>query len=110
MEARAALYRTQLAGKRALVVLDNAENAEHARPLLPGESQCLVVVTSRSQLTSMVASEGAHWLSLDLLPWAEARELLEGQLGSDRLTAEPKAVDEIITRCARLPLFCLIRR
>jgi hypothetical protein len=103
LDAQAALYRSTLAGKRVLVVLDNARDAEHVRPLLPGTPTVMVVVTSRSQLTGLVA-EGAHPITLDLLTTAEARGLLARRLGIDRVTAEPDAVDGIITACARLPL------
>ena len=104
VDAQVGLYRSLLAGRRVLVVLDNARDAGQTRPLLPGEPGCLVLVTSRSQLTSLVAAEGAHPLILDLLTAAEARQLLAGRVGAGRVTAEPHAVDEIITRCARLPL------
>jgi DNA-binding SARP family transcriptional activator/tetratricopeptide (TPR) repeat protein len=97
------LYRSLLASRRVLVVLDNAHDAEQVRPLLPGASGCVVVVTSRNQLTGLVA-EGAHPLQLDVLPAAEARELLVSRLGARRVAAEPHAVDEIIILCARLPL------
>jgi transcriptional regulator with XRE-family HTH domain len=73
LDGQAALYRTLLADRRVLVVLDNARDAEHVRPLLPGAPGCLVVVTSRDQLTSLVATEGAHPLSLDLLNFSDAR-------------------------------------
>jgi DNA-binding SARP family transcriptional activator/tetratricopeptide (TPR) repeat protein len=104
LEAQVGLYRSLLAGRRVLVVLDNARDAEHVRPLLPGSPGCLVVVTSRNQLTSLAAAEGAHPLTLDLLTDAEARQFLVHRLGEDRVAAEPHAVDEIITRCAGLPL------
>jgi tetratricopeptide (TPR) repeat protein len=103
-DAQAALYRSLLAGKRVLVVLDNARDADHVRPLLPGSPGCLVVVTSRNRLASLVAVEGAHSLPLDLLPSGDARELLVRRLGYRRVIAEPDAVDEIISGCARLPL------
>jgi tetratricopeptide (TPR) repeat protein len=74
------------------------------RPLLPGAPGCLVLVTSRNQLTSLVAAHSAHPLTLDLLTRHEAWELLGHRLGPDRIAAEPDAVDEIITTCARLPL------
>jgi tetratricopeptide (TPR) repeat protein len=102
--AQVALYRSMLAGRRVLVVLDNARDADQVRPLLPGSSGCVAVVTSRDQLAGLVAVEGAHPLTLDLLTPAEARQLLANRLGADRVAAEPDAVDEIIDRCARLPL------
>ena len=104
LEAQAGLYRSLLAGKRMLVVLDNARDATHVRPLLPGSHGCLVVVTSRGQLTGLAAAEGAHLLTLDLLTEAGARELLAGRLDSARVAAEPQAVDELARLCARLPL------
>jgi len=104
LDAQAGLYRSVLAGKRVLVVLDNARDVEQVRPLLPGSPGCVVVVTSRNQLTPLVATEGAHSMTLDLLTAAEARDLLVRRLGSARLAGDPDAVEEIITRCARLPL------
>ncbi|MEU7586851.1 BTAD domain-containing putative transcriptional regulator [Micromonospora sp. NPDC049230] len=104
LPAQAALYRSVLTGRRTLVLLDNARDAEQVRPLLPGSAGCLAVVTSRNQLTSLVAGEGAHPLALDLLPAGEARDLLARRLGSDRVANEPTAVNQIIASCARLPL------
>jgi tetratricopeptide (TPR) repeat protein len=104
LDAQAALYRSQLAGKRMLVVLDNARDAGQVRPLLPGTPTALVLVTSRNRLSSLVAVDGAHPLMLDLLTQAEARELLARRLGPDRIATEPHAVEQIITCCARLPL------
>jgi len=104
LDARAALYRSLLRNRRMLLVLDNARDAEQVRPLLPGAPSCLVIVTSRNQLTSLVATQGAHPLSVDLLTTADARDLLVLRLGFERLAADPSAVGEIIHRCARLPL------
>jgi DNA-binding SARP family transcriptional activator/Tfp pilus assembly protein PilF len=104
LNGQSALYRSVLAGRRVLVVLDNARDADHVRALLPGAPGSLVVVTSRNQLSSLVASDGAYPLVLDLLSTAEARELLARRLGLDRVTAEPRATDDIIASCARLPL------
>jgi DNA-binding SARP family transcriptional activator/tetratricopeptide (TPR) repeat protein len=103
-EAQQGLYRSLLAGRRMLIVADNARDAAQVRPLLPGGGGCLVLVTSRSQLASLVAAEGAHPLTLDLLSPAEARSLLEGRLGPERVAAEPRAAAELAGLCARLPL------
>ncbi|NUT25468.1 MAG: tetratricopeptide repeat protein, partial [Streptomyces sp.] len=104
-EAQGRLYRTLLADRRLLVLLDNAASAEQVRPLLPGSPSCCVVVTSRNRLGDLVARDGAHALPLDLLLPAEARALLSEALGTDRLFAEPPAVaDDLIRLCGSLPL------
>ncbi|MGI3197918.1 ATP-binding protein [Streptomyces sp. GLT-R25] len=104
LEAQTGLYRSLLAGRRVLVVLDNARDAEQVRPLLPGAPGCLALVTSRSRLTGLAAAEGAQLLTVGLLDPDEARDLLAGRLGADKLVAEPDAVREIVARCAGLPL------
>jgi len=104
LDAQAALYRSQLAGKRMLVVLDNARDTAQVRPLLPGAPTCLVVVTSRNQLTSLIAADGAYPITLGPLTDEEAQQLLAQRLGADRVAAEPVAVKEVIARCAHLPL------
>jgi DNA-binding SARP family transcriptional activator/tetratricopeptide (TPR) repeat protein len=104
LEARAALYRSLLSGRRLLVLLDNALDAAQVRPLLPGSPGCAVLVTSRNQLPGLVAAEGAHPLTVHLLSTDDARQLLARRIGPGRVAAEPATVDEIIERCARLPL------
>lgn len=104
LDAQAAVYRSLLAGRRALVLLDNARDAAQVRPLLPGTTDALTVVTSRNQLGSLVAVEGAHRIGLDLLSPTEARDLLVERLGAERVSADPDSTDQIIRACARLPL------
>lgn len=104
LDAQAALYRSLLAHRRMLVVLDNARDTEHVRPLLPGTPGSLVVVTSRHQLYGLVAGEGAHSVSLDVLNHAEALRFLADRLGHDRIAAEPVAASDIVTACSGLPL------
>lgn len=103
LDEQVGLYRSLLAGKRILVLLDNARDVEQVRPLLPGSPEAFVVVTSRDQLLPLVAA-GAHSMTLDVLPQAEARELLARRIGSDRVESEPRAVEAIVTACAGLPL------
>ncbi len=107
-DAQAGLYRSLLAGKRMLVVLDNARDPAQVRPLLPGSAACMAVVTSRTWLTGLVAAEGAWQLSLDVLGEAEAAELLTARLRGQRATAEPEALAELITLCAGLPVALVI--
>ncbi|WP_051809026.1 tetratricopeptide repeat protein [Actinoplanes subtropicus] len=103
-ESQAAQYRSLLADKRMLIVLDNARNAEQVRPLLPGGSGCMVVVTSRVRLAGLAAAEGAGLLTLDVLSAHEAGALLTSRLGPARSAAEPGAVAELARLCGRLPL------
>jgi DNA-binding SARP family transcriptional activator/tetratricopeptide (TPR) repeat protein len=104
LDAQVGLYRSLLAGKRILVLLDNARDASQVRPLLPGSPGCLAIVTSRDQLAGLVATDGAWPLALALLTTAEARDLLARRLGESRVAGDPDGVGEIIERCARLPL------
>ncbi|MGW5283157.1 BTAD domain-containing putative transcriptional regulator [Streptomyces collinus] len=103
VDARAGLYRSLLAGRRMLVLLDDASGAAQLRPLLPASPGCLAVVTSCTALPSLVAS-GARPLRLGLPPAADARAALALRLGAGRLAAEPEAAGEIVARCGRLPL------
>jgi tetratricopeptide (TPR) repeat protein len=108
-EAQLGLYRSLLAGKRMLVMLDNARDVAQVRPLLPGSATCRVVVTSRSQLSGLAAIEAARPLMLDVLTDTEARELLQQRLGAARLADDVGAAAQIIHSCARLPLaLCVI--
>ncbi|WP_344652054.1 NB-ARC domain-containing protein [Cryptosporangium japonicum] len=104
LDAVAALYRSLVADRRLLIVLDDARDATQVRPLLPGGSRSVVLVTSRLQLTGLVAAEAARRVPVGQLDVGEARELLSRRLGSSRIAAEPEAVDRIIARCGRLPL------
>ncbi|HKD96956.1 MAG TPA: BTAD domain-containing putative transcriptional regulator [Micromonosporaceae bacterium] len=103
-DARAALYRSLLANKRILVILDNAEDIDQVRPLLPGSSTCATVVTSRTRLTGLAAGYGARRLELDLLDDAEAHRLLAAHLDDEELRDDPGATAELVTLCGRLPL------
>ena len=103
-DAQAGLYRSLTADRRMLIVLDNAHDPDQVRPLLPGGSGCLALVTSRSSLSGLVADVSANAVPLGLLAQREAEALLATRLGQDRVSAEPAAVRQIIRQCARLPL------
>jgi DNA-binding SARP family transcriptional activator len=103
LDERARLYRSRLAGRRILVVLDNARDADHVRPLLPGDPGCATVITSRDSLTGLVARDGAQRLDLDLLPLADAIRLLRSLIGA-RVDEDPGAAAALADQCARLPL------
>ncbi|RZU53581.1 DNA-binding SARP family transcriptional activator [Krasilnikovia cinnamomea] len=102
-DERAATYRSLLDGRRVLVVLDNAASVDQLRPLLPGTPTCAVVVTSRDTLPGLVARNGAGRLLLPLLPRDEALILITRLIG-DRVRGDPAAADDLIGRCAGLPL------
>ncbi|GIJ53336.1 SARP family transcriptional regulator [Virgisporangium aurantiacum] len=104
LEAASALYRTLLADRRMLVVLDNARHPDQVRPLLPGGAGCFVLITSRDSMGSLVARDGATRLALDVLTPGEARDLLEALLGRDRIGAEPAAAARLAEVCGHLPL------
>jgi DNA-binding SARP family transcriptional activator/transcriptional regulator with XRE-family HTH domain len=101
---QAALYRSLLADRRMLIVLDNAQDAEQVRPLLPGSPGCMVLVTSRNRLIGLAARERAHLITLGVLTTAESHALLASQLGAQRAAAEPAAVSELTALCGSLPL------
>jgi DNA-binding SARP family transcriptional activator len=100
----AALFRSLVAGKRMLVLLDNAAHPDQVRPLLPGGPGCLVLVTSRDHLGGLVARDGAVRLTLDVLTPDEAGTLLARLVGADRVRAEPEATARLAALCGYLPL------
>ncbi|RSM68222.1 hypothetical protein DMB66_13655 [Actinoplanes sp. ATCC 53533] len=103
VDERAARYRTEIAGRRMLIVLDNTSSVEQVRPLLPGSSSCMVIVTSRDTLAGLVALHSARRIELDLLSPEEATGLLRHLIGP-RMDAEPAAARALTVLCARLPL------
>ncbi|SEP88853.1 DNA-binding transcriptional activator of the SARP family [Lentzea xinjiangensis] len=101
---RVGLYRSLLAGRRVLVLLDNVRTADQARPLLPTGGRSVAIITSRSDLRGLVALNDAKVLRLSVLPPDEAAQLLERVMGADRARAEPEAVAALAELCAGLPL------
>ena len=104
LEERAEAYRSLLAERRALVVLDNAATAGQVRPLLPGAPGCLVLVTSRGRLSALAAREGAHRIGVGLLPARDAVALITQTTGGQRGADAPAQVAQLARLCARLPL------
>ncbi|MEV6302756.1 BTAD domain-containing putative transcriptional regulator [Actinoplanes sp. NPDC051861] len=102
-DERARQYRTRLAGRRMLIVLDNASTVDQLRHLLPGVAGCAVLITSRNSLAGLVSVNGAQRVALDLLPAPEARGLLRRLVGA-RVDREPEAAALLAEQCARLPL------
>jgi tetratricopeptide (TPR) repeat protein len=104
VEARVGLYRSLLADRRVLVLLDDARDVEQVRPLLPCGPHSRAVVTSRVELTELVAADGACPLALTVLTEPDARQLLAQRIGPDRVGAEPAAVRQLIAACGGLPV------
>ncbi len=100
-DERAALYRSRLAGRRVLIVLDEARDAAQVRPLVPGSASCAVLVTSRNRMPDLA---GSHLINLDVLEPAEAQALFANVVGAGRAAAEPDAAGEVLAACAGLPL------
>ncbi|WP_208882775.1 AfsR/SARP family transcriptional regulator [Streptomyces sp. PBH53] len=103
-EAQAALYRSLTADRRMLIVLDNARDAEHVAPLLPGGPACAVVVTSRNRLPGLITAHGARPVPLNVLSDADARDLFVRHLGGLYARGERDAVTDVLRHCAGLPL------
>ena len=103
VDDRATLLRSTLSGRKVLLLLDNARNAEQVRPLLPGTT-CLVVVTSRGQLRGLSISDGAHRVTLHPLPRRQSVELLDAAVGQGWVAEQPEAAAELVELCDRLPL------
>ncbi|MEU0538115.1 AfsR/SARP family transcriptional regulator [Amycolatopsis tolypomycina] len=101
LDDRVTRFRSELAGRRVLLVLDDAADERQVRPLLPGAPGCAVLVTSRNRLSAL---EGAHQRDLRVLPDAEALQLLDVVVGDRRVAREPAAAAEITRLCGRLPL------
>ncbi|GAA3432680.1 AfsR/SARP family transcriptional regulator [Kutzneria kofuensis] len=101
LHERAALYRSRLADRRMLVLLDDAAGAQQVRPLLPSSGGCAVVVTSRHRLADLT---GADHLELDVLPPEDARQLLARVVGAERVEREADSADAIVRLCGYLPL------
>ncbi len=104
LAAGVSLYRSMLAERRVLLVLDNVRDAAQVIPLLPGSRSCGVVITSRDRLGGLAAGHGGFPVRLGPLSDTAARRLLEVHLGANRADAEADAVSALLERCSRLPL------
>lgn len=101
LDERMALYRSRLAGRRTLVVLDNVAGEDQVRPLLPGTPDAAVLITSRNRLIGL---EGAKLLNLDVLPSAQAVDLITNIVGADRVAGQADVAVEIARLCGNVPL------
>ncbi|WP_438487454.1 AfsR/SARP family transcriptional regulator [Streptomyces sp. S186] len=101
LEERAALYRSALAGRRVLALLDNARDAAQVRPLLPGTAGCAALITSRSRMIDLAS---AHLVDLDVMSPEEALTLFTRIVGEERVTSERKAAMAVVGACGFLPL------
>ncbi|MEV4565669.1 BTAD domain-containing putative transcriptional regulator [Nonomuraea sp. NPDC049419] len=104
LDAQVALYRSLLAGRRVLLVLDDVAEPDQVRPLLPGDPGCRVVITSRNRLGGLVALDGVERVTLGVLEQDEALRLISAGVGEERLSRESEASRELVALCGRLPL------
>ncbi|WP_244420180.1 AfsR/SARP family transcriptional regulator [Streptomyces hygroscopicus] len=101
---RAALYRSVLADRRVLIVLDNVRSFDQVRALIPGSSRSCVLLTSRSLLEQLVVRHGAVSIHLDVLRRREATDLLAQFIGEERVDAARADAERLVELCDRLPL------
>ena len=101
LEERAEMYRSRVASKRLLLVIDHVSNEAEVEPLLPGSPTCAVILSSRTRLDRLA---GAHWVSLDAFDDDTAMQLLAKIVGWERLQAEPAAAQQLVEYCGGLPL------
>jgi tetratricopeptide (TPR) repeat protein/transcriptional regulator with XRE-family HTH domain len=104
LDEAASLWRSSMAGRRLLIVLDDASSAEQVRPLLPGAATCTTVVTSRHYLAELIVHDGADSIGLDILSPASSVALLRRVVGASRVEAEPQATATVAAACGHLPL------
>ena len=108
LEARSELYRQLAADRRLLIVIDNAQDAAQVKALAPGAAGCVVVMTSRMQLTELVTTDDARLVNLDVLDASEGARLLFARVSAERAWHEPQAVRELVALCGGLPLALVI--
>ncbi|MGQ7785745.1 AfsR/SARP family transcriptional regulator [Nesterenkonia sp. K-15-9-6] len=101
---RAAMFRSRVAGRRMLILLDDAATADQVRPLLPGTDHCQVVITSRDALSGLAVTDGALRVPVRPLPTAESRHLLTEELGGDAAALSPDTLTEVAEACGGIPL------
>lgn len=103
-DERAAFYRSVVAGKRLLLLLDNAQSSEQVRPLLPGAGECLVIVTSRACMSGLVAHDDAERIPVNALDDEQSLALIARIVGPERVDAEPDQAQRLAKLCGQFPL------
>lgn len=104
MDGMVSAYRTALADRAVLLILDNARHENHVRPLLPGLGASATIVTSRHQMHGLAIREGAELIDLAPLDQQDATELLRTRLGEDQMRTVVPFVDDLVEHCAGVPL------